>query len=132
MKAHSKTVIRLAALQSGLPAKALTDPQRTFAITRPRHRAMWVLRQVRPDLSTTQIGRIFGGRDHTTVLNALARHAERMAADPAERVLTEALVAAVSNPEIRALDMLILGTEERLRLLKAERAHLAVLTGEAA
>ena len=40
--------------------------------------------------------------------------------------------AAVTNPEIRALDMLILGTEERLRLLKAERAHLAVLTGEAA
>lgn len=37
----------------------------------PRHFAMWLLREVRWDLSLPQIGKAFGGRDHTTAMHAL-------------------------------------------------------------
>jgi hypothetical protein len=38
-----------------------------------RQKAMWVVRQERPDLSFPAIGRWFGGRDHTTVLHAVRK-----------------------------------------------------------
>jgi hypothetical protein len=34
---------------------------------------------MRPDLSLGQIGNIFGGRDHTTILYGIHRHKARMA-----------------------------------------------------
>lgn len=54
----------------------------------PRQMAMALLREHCPLLSLPQIGRVFGGRDHTTVLHACRRHAERMerSADYRERV----------------------------------------------
>jgi chromosomal replication initiation ATPase DnaA len=42
-------------------------------LVRARHAAMVEIAQARPDLSHTQIGRAFGGRDHSSVLHALRK-----------------------------------------------------------
>jgi Bacterial dnaA protein helix-turn-helix len=52
------------------------------AIARPRQVAMWLCRHTTL-ASLPEIGRAFGGRDHTTVMHAIARVDELMAADAA-------------------------------------------------
>ena len=47
----------------------------------PRQLAMYLARELTGQ-TLPAIGRAFGGRDHTTVLHACRRTAERMAADP--------------------------------------------------
>jgi hypothetical protein len=43
------------------------------SITRPRHIAMYVARKMFPKKSLPDLGRHFGGRDHTTVLHAIRK-----------------------------------------------------------
>ncbi len=47
-------------------------------IAEPRHQLMWEIWD-KFDLSTPQIGRMFGGRDHTTVLYAIHKVEAKMA-----------------------------------------------------
>ncbi len=42
-------------------------------IVKARTEAIWALKDWKPELSLLQIGRIIGGRDHTTVLHALRK-----------------------------------------------------------
>jgi chromosomal replication initiator protein len=66
----------------GLSQSSLTGPSRAAAPLRARQLAIYLCREM-TDLSLPQIGRLFGGRDHTTVLNAIRRVEERRAAgDP--------------------------------------------------
>ena len=72
----------------------LLSAGRSVRVTWPRHVAMYLAREL-TDQTLPAIGRAFGGRDHTTVLNACKRTAARMAADPeaydAVRALTDRL-----------------------------------------
>ena len=54
----------------------LISPKRTRAVARPRQVAMWLAKTL-TTRSYPDIGRRFGGRDHTTVLHAV-RTIERM------------------------------------------------------
>ena len=70
----------------GLTLADLVGPSRTKYISHARFEAMWLLyQQRRPDgsrrLSMPQLGRFFGGRDHTSVLHGIRRHEQRIAAD---------------------------------------------------
>jgi chromosomal replication initiator protein len=49
--------------------EALCGQRRTQTIALPRQVAMFLMRQL-TDLSLVEIGRVFGGRDHSTVLYA--------------------------------------------------------------
>lgn len=51
----------------------LMGARRAASIVFPRHVAMWICRTARPDRSLPDIGRRFGGRDHTTVLHAIRK-----------------------------------------------------------
>ncbi|MBM3568546.1 MAG: chromosomal replication initiator protein DnaA [Alphaproteobacteria bacterium] len=58
------------------------SPRRARAVARPRQVAMWLAKQMTPR-SLPEIGRKFGGRDHTTVMHAVRKVDELRAADRA-------------------------------------------------
>lgn len=58
----------------------LTGSSRTPGMVHARHIAMYLVR-ARTSLSLPQIGRLFGGRDHTTVLHAVRKIANKVIAE---------------------------------------------------
>jgi len=64
----------------GLKQADLISERRNRAIARPRQAAMWLAKQL-TTRSLPDIGRRFGGRDHTTVLHAVRRIDELRAGD---------------------------------------------------
>jgi chromosomal replication initiator protein len=66
----------------GLKQADLISERRNRAIARPRQAAMWLAKQL-TTRSLPDIGRRFGGRDHTTVLHGVRRIEELKAGDDA-------------------------------------------------
>ncbi len=64
----------------GLSMDELLSSSRAAPVTWPRQVAMYLAREL-TDQTLPAIGRAFGGRNHTTVLHAYRRTAERIAAD---------------------------------------------------
>jgi len=60
----------------------MSSPRRARAVARPRQVAMY-LSKILTTRSLPEIGRKFGGRDHTTILYAIKRIEELIAEDPA-------------------------------------------------
>jgi chromosomal replication initiator protein len=67
----------------------MTSARRSRAIARPRQMAMYLAKQLTPR-SLPEIGKRFGGRDHTTVMHAV-RQIERLTAE--DRTIAEDLEA---------------------------------------
>jgi chromosomal replication initiator protein len=65
----------------GLTRDELLSDSRVAGITWPRQVAMYLVRE-HTDATLPAIGRSFGGRNHTTVMHACRRAAQRLAADP--------------------------------------------------
>lgn len=63
----------------GLRLKDLIGDERSRTYSRPRQEAYYAIYQTGA-YSLPQIGRFFGGRDHTTVLFGIRAHEKRMAA----------------------------------------------------
>jgi chromosomal replication initiator protein len=78
----------------GLSMDQLLSTSRAAPVAWPRQVAMYLAREL-TDQTLPAIGRAFGGRNHTTVMHACRRTAERIATDPdaydAVRRLTEDL-----------------------------------------
>jgi chromosomal replication initiator protein len=72
---------KAAAEHFGLRQADLLSERRTRAVARPRQAAMWLAKQL-TTRSLPDIGRRFGGRDHTTVLHAVRRIDALRAGDP--------------------------------------------------
>ena len=64
----------------GLSMDELLSPSRAAPVAWPRQIAMYLTREL-TDQTLPAIGRAFGGRNHTTVMHACRRTAERMASD---------------------------------------------------
>ncbi len=64
----------------GLKQADLISERRTRSVARPRQAAMWLAKQL-TTRSLPDIGRRFGGRDHTTVIHAVRRIEELKAQD---------------------------------------------------
>ena len=64
----------------GMKQADLISERRTRAVARPRQAAMWLAKQL-TTRSLPDIGRRFGGRDHTTVIHAVRRIDELRATD---------------------------------------------------
>lgn len=63
---------KIVAEHFGLKQADLISERRARAVARPRQAAMWLAKQI-TTRSLPDIGRRFGGRDHTTVLHAVRR-----------------------------------------------------------
>ena len=81
----------------GISVQALVSPSRSGAVAWPRQVAMYLAREL-TDQTLPAIGRAFGGRNHTTVLHAYKRTAERIAGDPDAFETVRRLTEALRNP----------------------------------
>ena len=85
-------VIGLITSEFAISARDLTGKSRTQAISLPRQIAMHLLRE-HTELSLEDIGRIFGNRDHTTVLYGVTKIRDRKQTDRPFKDLLEGLAA---------------------------------------
>jgi chromosomal replication initiator protein len=76
-----RQIIAVVAKQRGVTVKDLKGPSRRQAINEARGIAMYLIRRLTTQ-TFEQIGEHFSGRDHTTVMHACEKTAERLAADP--------------------------------------------------
>jgi chromosomal replication initiator protein len=65
----------------GTSAEALQSKKRTKDLTIPRQVAMYLIKE-QFDLALVEIGRLFGGRDHSTVIHSVAKVEEEMETNP--------------------------------------------------
>ena len=93
LKAHDRRVTieeiqKRVAEHFNIRLAEMSSPRRAKSVARPRQVAMYLSKQL-TSRSLPEIGRKFGDRDHTTVMHAVKRVTELMAADAdfAERVL---------------------------------------------
>lgn len=74
---QTRAIINEVAERHGITYDDLMTSRRYRAIAWPRQEAMYEVCKRRPWLSLPDVGRIFGGRDHTTILHGLRKHCER-------------------------------------------------------
>jgi chromosomal replication initiator protein len=65
----------------GVPARALASKRRTKDLTVPRQVAMYLIRELL-QIPLVQIGLVFGGRDHSTVIHSIRKVEETMESEP--------------------------------------------------
>ncbi|MFW6078951.1 MAG: helix-turn-helix domain-containing protein, partial [Gemmatimonadota bacterium] len=72
----------------GVPEQGLISKRRTKDLTLPRQVAMYLMRDLL-DISLVEIGKAFGGRDHSTVIHSIQKVDNEMRANDEfrERVL---------------------------------------------
>lgn len=68
-----KEIATMVAEEFGLTFAQISSARRTHRLAHARQLAMLCVRQFCPHLSLPAIGRLFGGRDHTTVIYSLGR-----------------------------------------------------------
>ncbi|AFG36111.1 chromosomal replication initiator protein DnaA [Spirochaeta africana DSM 8902] len=74
-----------------LTTNELKSKKRTAAIAFPRQVAMYIARQI-TELSTTEVGLEFGGRDHTTVMYACQKIENKMKSDSTIEPMVKRLI----------------------------------------
>ncbi|MBA4158138.1 MAG: chromosomal replication initiator protein DnaA [Gemmatimonadetes bacterium] len=72
----------------------LQSKRRTKNLTIPRQVAMYLIKEAF-DLPLVEIGKMFGGRDHSTVIHSISKVEEDIQVNPAFRQRVEALRAAI-------------------------------------
>ncbi|MFL5248890.1 MAG: chromosomal replication initiator protein DnaA [Myxococcales bacterium] len=82
----------------GVSLEELLSTSRAAGVAWPRHVAMYLSREL-TDATLPAIGRAFGGRNHTTVLHAHRRTAERIASDPEAYEAVRRLTAALRGDQ---------------------------------
>jgi chromosomal replication initiator protein len=78
----------------GTTAEALQSKKRTKDLTIPRQVAMYLIKELF-DLSLVEIGKLFGGRDHSTVIHSVDKVAVDLDADPSLRRRVDELRASL-------------------------------------
>ncbi len=75
----------------------LSSKRRTKDLTVPRQVAMYLIRDLL-DLPLTQIGKLFGGRDHSTVIHSIRKVEHAMGGDPDFRREVESVREELRKP----------------------------------
>jgi hypothetical protein len=88
------TVIAVVAQRYGIKREVMCGPRRDRWVVHPRMLAMYTIRFA-TDLSYPEIGRLFGGRDHTTVMHAMKTVEAWLEEDPGLRMELLAIACAV-------------------------------------
>ncbi len=81
-KATVDGIVRAFCRLTGLRVEDLSGPSKAATISHNRHRLMYLIRQIDPIASYELIGRYLGGRDMSTIHEAVTKIAEIAARDP--------------------------------------------------
>ncbi len=95
---RAETIQRVVALKYSVEVKDIKGHQRTASIALPRQVAMY-LSCVMTEMSSTDIGRAFGGKDHSTVLHARKKIEKKIEDDPFFLELINRLQADIKAAE---------------------------------
>jgi chromosomal replication initiator protein len=95
---RAETIQRVVALKYSVDVKDIKGHSRTASIALPRQVAMY-LSCVMTELSSTDIGRAFGGKDHSTVLHARKKIEKKIEEDPFFLELINKLQADIKAAE---------------------------------
>jgi chromosomal replication initiator protein len=79
----------------GIRLADMHSPRRARPVARPRQLAMYLCKQLTTH-SLPEIGRKFGGRDHTTIIHGVRKIEELLAGDPTLRSDLESLKKAIA------------------------------------
>ncbi len=79
----------------GVKVSDLKAKNRTKSVAFPRQIAMYLARQL-THASLADIGRAFGGKDHTTVLHAVDKIQKLVQEDPKLRTTLDGLIQGIS------------------------------------
>jgi chromosomal replication initiator protein len=90
-------VISAAAAEVGVSSRELKARDRRPAVVWGRQLAMYLTREL-TGASLPDIGRAFGGRNHTTVLHAVRRVERELERDPGTRSAVDSLVTSLGGP----------------------------------
>ena len=76
-----KAYIKRRCEEMGIPYAVMVGSSRLRRFTHARQTLMWELKTiVKPEISFPELGRLFGGRDHTTAMHAVSKIARQKAA----------------------------------------------------
>jgi len=89
-------ILTAVAERFGVKSDAVIGQRRTRAVVLPRQVAMYLTRQL-TELSLVEIGRLFGNRDHTTVLYACEKVTGMIAADSDMADKVNALISTLAS-----------------------------------
>ena len=89
-------IIEETAKYHNLTSDELKGSRRTKNVTLPRHIAMYLIKKF-TNLSLKDIGDIFGGRDHTTVLSSLNKVETMMEEDPNFSNLIKEITSSINS-----------------------------------
>jgi len=89
-------ILAVVAERFGIKPEALCGPRRTRTIALPRQVAMYLTRQL-TELSLGEIGRLFGGRDHTTVMYACEKVAALVQEDASFTEKINGLISTIAS-----------------------------------
>lgn len=99
---------------------------RTHRHAAARHMAVWLLRNANPLLSLPDMGRLLGGRDHTTILNSVQRAEALRLSDAAFRAYTDQALTVLRQQRMARIAASPWATYER-DIQAAAAAAVAVL-----
>lgn len=89
-------ILGVVAVHFQLTRADLTGQSRYRVVARPRQIACFLIREYRPDMSLPAIGRIMGGRDHTTILHGIRTITAMLETDPEIGEAVERIRAAIN------------------------------------
>lgn len=104
----------------GLSLRQLIGPQRFQSVAWPRHVAVYLAHEM-TGRSLGAIGRVAGGRDHSTICNSIQRVKDVMDHDAVKRAEVARVRAQVDSDELTKLAGEVIGAAHRERLISSIR-----------
>ena len=89
-------IINIVADYYNMTPTILSGKTRTGQIALARHVAMYLIR-INIDIPLTKIGKMFGGRDHTTVMNGISKVENMLKTDDTLKLVIEELQKRIKN-----------------------------------
>lgn len=101
MQIDAQEIILIVAQHVDIPVGLLISAHRRADVVQARHIAYWLVKKHGPHMSASQIGAVFGGRDHTTVLHGISAVSDRIDRYPTFRASVDEIDDLIARRKLR-------------------------------